>query len=374
MTMNPTFSLISRLATMIAGATIAGCSLVYGGDIDARQCTSSADCEAAAATLGDPLVCLASICQRQTCTTNAECPAQTVCSNTVCVKGDAGPMQRACTQDSECGAGERCGYDKLCYDKWGCLDTERDWTPNASATFRSAVGDFITGAVATGNVTVRACRVNDPDCSRPVVEVEQVPVEAATKAFTVTFSALTSLGFIGMVNVTASGTDGLGAPFLPGYVHFTQETPLVSDLKPQTDVLLIGSSSIATLAASWAYPIDPQKVILVLQAHDCGGRRAPGVSLAPLDAVADYLYVPIAGKMVPMPGETKTADDGAALAFNLPGKSQVFIIRDEDLSRVLTDKISVTLRAPGINYLAYYPRRSAVEKYMAYAKSQGLVP
>lgn len=360
---------ISFLAALLATST--GCSLVYGDDIDARQCESNADCEAAATALGDPLVCLAHICQRQTCTTNAECPAQAICSNTVCVKGDAGPVQMACTQDSECGAGKRCGFDNVCYEKWGCLENDRDWTPNASATYSSVVRDFYDSSLIAGTITARACRPTEPTCNSPFVRPEQTQVDQQAKTFAVPFATLPSSGFIGSINVNvgADSADAGTQAFMPGYIHFTQENPLVSDLVPQTDILLVRPSIVSVLAASWDEPVDVTKAILVLQAHDCGGRKAPGMSIAPLTTVDGYFFVPIAGKTLPVPGETRTADDGAALAFNLPEKSLVFVLRDEDAGRVLSDTISMSIRAGAINYFAYYPRRSAVEKWMAHQKT-----
>jgi hypothetical protein len=373
----------------VAGLLISvleGCSLVYGGDLDAKQCTKQEDCNSAASTLGYPLVCEANACRQLSCASQVDCPTNTQCVNAVCVSPDAGTPSAACSQDSECPGSQLCGFDKFCYDKWGCLDQDRDWTANTTAHYRAAVRDFVesTNPDALGMISAKACSLNNIACVPPFVSSDVVIYDQTMKTIDVPFGSLPMDGFTGTINVVevdagVPSDGGLPATY-PGLIHFTSQNPLVSDLTPQTDILLSTPATVAQLSLLWKdsipYPVDEAKGLLVLQVHDCGGRKAAGMKLTPRATAetAEYLFVPIESKTTPNPELTKTTEDGAALLFNLPGSNVSFTLTDEDANRVINDRIAIALKAPAINYFAYYPRRSAVERWMGYARSQGLTP
>jgi hypothetical protein len=355
----------------------AGCSVVFGADFDARQCNSQADCDVAAIGLASPLVCEENICRRPACTATSDCPGGSICADAVCVQGDAGVALIACTQDSECGTGNLCGFDKFCYEKWGCIDQDRDWTADTNATYRTAVRNFldITRPDLIPNVFVKACLGTNLTCTPAFITDSEV-TKTATHEIAVPFRNLPSSGFIGSVNIEVDAgpvPDGGVPSILPAAVHFTTENPLVSDITQQTNVLLVSPEIVALSASGWGLTVDQSKATMILQAHDCGGRKAGGVSIGPIGE-SGHLFVPIAGNSMPIFGDNKTTEDGAALIFNLTVKNQVFVLRDEETGRIITDRISISLKGTTLNYFVYYPRRSAVERWMAYAKSQELTP
>lgn len=379
---------MGRLAVAgLLASVLGGCSLVYGSDLDAKQCTKQEDCDSASASVGTPLVCEANVCRQPSCASSVDCPTGTLCVSALCVSPDAGTPALPCNQDSDCAGTQLCGYDKLCYEKWACLDNDRDWTANTSGTYRAYVRNFGTSTPVTGTVTGKACAPSDSDCKTPVVPA--ATVDPAQQLVSVLFSTLPRDGFTGTVNIDVDAgvvppppDGGYSSAYYPGVVQFTSQNPMVSDLSPQTDILLTSPSLVSAIAKPWfdakriPYPVDPVAALTVLQVHDCGGRKAAGMKLTPraTPETATWLFVPIESKTSPNPDLTKTTEDGAALLFNLPGGPVTFTLTDEDQNKVINDRIAMTLKAPAINYFAYYPRRAAVEKWMTYAKSQGLLP
>lgn len=366
---------------------LGGCSLVYGSDLDAKQCTKQEDCDTAAASVGLPLVCEANVCRQPSCASTVDCPTGSWCVNSLCVSPDAGTPALPCNQDSDCTGGQLCGFDKLCYEKWGCIDQGRDWTPNTNAHYRAAVRSFSnsTDPNAVGTVSAKACNPNTT-CNPPFVPPDAVVYDHAQRTIDVPFNVLPAGGFTGDVTVidVDAGVPGDGGipenARYPGVIHFTSQNPLVSDLTPQTDILLSTPAEVRFIAGTWAawisYPVDPAKGVMVLQVHDCGGRKAAGMRLTPgaTPETAQWLFVPIESKTSPNPRLQKTTEDGAALLFNLPATAVTFTLTDEDQNRVINDRIAVTLKPVSLNYFAYYPRKSAVERWMTYARSQGLSP
>lgn len=344
-------------AAALAATVLSSCSIMYGDDADARQCKSNADCAAINAAL--------------------------VCNAGVCEESDAGLQQqgpRACKVDTDCENQQLCGFDGYCYDKWGCLDQAKDFTPaDSSPSFRATVRRFedISSVSFVGDLKAQACTITDPQCMRPVVANSAVNL-SADKVLTVPFVNLAQNGFIGNIDVSraVSGDAGTGGgSVLPVYYHFTSENPLVTSLTTQTELLMVDPAVFPLLGQTWQVEVDPAKATVVLQAHDCGGRKAANVSITP-QGVTQFLFVAVTGKTTPVVGLTKTTEDGAALLLNMPGdnRSVVFTLKDEDQSRILTDSLSFQVRAAALNYIAYYPRRSAITRWMTYAKSQGLTP
>lgn len=94
---------------------------------------------------------------------------------------------------------------------------------------------------------------------------------------------------------------------------------------------------------------------------------APG---APLST-----FVPLQADRVPVVGGVATTEDGGALLVNVPADRPVpLTFTDVDTGRVLTNSLLLTPRLGAINYLFWYPRHSAQEKWMVEARNRGLVP
>src|SRR5690606_41430933 len=60
------------------------------------------------------------------------------CVQNLCIapRIDGGaPTPSTCVNDSDCLTGSRCGFDGLCYAKWGCLEQSLDWPTTTTAPF-----------------------------------------------------------------------------------------------------------------------------------------------------------------------------------------------------------------------------------------------
>jgi hypothetical protein len=360
------------LAGMLALSS-AACSLIYRADIERTQCVEQADCVQASQNLGLPLVCRASACQLAPCASNEECPANSTCVSNMCV-GTLGGAETAvpCALDSDCGGGNRCGFDGFCYAMWGCLDVDRE-RPVAPTSLRytTLVRSIETDDPASiGDLAVTACSVIDPTCAVPNVGPLDFTV-TPDKQLTATFHSVPMSGFIGALQVDAlPATAGI----LPSYVHFTGDSPLFGDFYAQTPLLLIRAELFNLLAVSAAVTLDPAATTIAVRVHDCGGRTAPGVFMAAPGSPA-ALFVPLQADRVPVVGGTETTEDGGALLVNVPASRPVpLAFTDLSTGRVLSDDALLTPRASAINYLFWYPRQSAAQKWLAEARKRGLTP
>ncbi|HET8937193.1 MAG TPA: hypothetical protein VFN67_27315 [Polyangiales bacterium] len=275
--------------------------------------------------------------------------------------------------DAECGAGNRCGFDGYCYAMWGCLavDRERAAAP-ASLRYTTQVRNIeaIDDPSRVGDLMVQACSVLDPNCAVPNVGPLDATV-STDKVLTATFQSVPSTGFIGALQV-----DDLtaAAGILPSYVHFTADTPLYGDFRAQTPLLLIRAELFKLLAGAAAVQIDPNATTIAVRVHDCGGRAAPGVSMAAPGSPA-ALFVPLQADRVPVVNGTETTEDGGALLVNVPANRPVpLTLSDFATGRILSDSALLNPRPSAINYLFWYPRQSAQQKWMTEARKRGLTP
>lgn len=350
------------------------CSLIYREDLERTQCTEQTDCTQASKALGVPLVCRAQACQMAPCVRNEECPANSTCISNTCV-GTLGGAETIvpCTLDADCGEGNRCGFDGFCYAMWGCLgiDRERAVAP-ATLRYTTLVRDIeaVDDPIRVGDLQVMACSVIDPICAVPNVG----PLDAtitADKQLTATFQGVPMTGFIGALQVDVLPA---AAGVLPTYVHFTADTPLYGDFYAQTPLLLIRAELFSLLAVAAAVTIDPLATTVAIRVHDCGGRTAPGVSMA-APGSPNALFVPLQADRVPVVGGTETTEDGGALLVNVPASRPVpLTFHDVNTGRVLSDSALLNPRPAAINYLFWDPRQSAQQKWMAEARRRGLTP
>lgn len=350
------------------------CSLIYREDIERAQCSEQMDCAQASKELGVPLVCRADACQVALCTRNEECPASSTCISNSCVGTSASAETTVpCTMDAECGAGNRCGFDGFCYAMWGCLEIDRE-RPTAAASLRYSTLvrniEAVDDPARVGDLMVKACSVIDPTCAVPNVG----PLDSTItrdKLLTAAFQNVPMTGFIGALQVDElPATAGI----LPSYVHFTADTPLYGDFYAQTPLLLIRAELFKLLAVGAAVNVDPNATTIAVRVHDCGGRTAPGVSMA-APGSAGALFVPLQADRVPVVGGTETTEDGGALLVNVPASRPVpLTFSDVNTGRVLSDSALLNPRPAAINYLFWYPRQSAQQKWMGEARRRGLTP
>jgi hypothetical protein len=352
----------------------AACSLIYREDIQRVQCSEQSDCMLASAGLGTPLICMAGACQAASCAENAECPAGSTCISNMCVGTRSGAETAvACTSDAECGTGNRCGYDGFCYVMWGCLDADSE-RPTAPAVLRYSTLvrniEDPDDPTRVGDLQARACSVIDPTCAAPNVSPLDVTI-SVDKQLTAAFQNVPSTGFIGALQVDVLPVE---AGFLPTYVHFTADTPLYGDFHAQTPLLLIRAQLFDLLAVGAAVTLDPTATTVAVRVHDCGGRTAQGVAMAAPGAPLST-FVPLQADRVPVVGGVATTEEGGALVVNVPANRPVpMTFTDVDTGRVLTDSVLLNPRLGAINYMFWYPRQSAQQKWMVEARNRGLVP
>jgi hypothetical protein len=360
---------VLSISTLLGG----GCSIVYGDELDTKQCKIDADCEAAAMRLETPLVCRQNACQAPTCHDSAECPRDAICTDGLCIadpgagSADAGPQPVVCTQDSECNGEqeERCGLDGFCYVKWGCLDDDPDWPSAPSSLDLQIQLQDINGPDPSlvGPVLVSACGAADPTCSRPIVVNNDVTI-STDKLVTVPFSGLTSSGFRGAIRVESAVP---GSGILPGYLHFTAENPVVAPFKAPRPLQLVPMSRLQNLALFTGITAAADAAGMFLYVFDCGGRPASEVSMTFSNAPGAQI-IPLQGERELVLGSNKTTADGTLIVVNLPPNLvQVLTLRDEATGRVISDTFNLIPRGPAVNFVTYYPRQSTVAHWTAQA-------
>jgi hypothetical protein len=376
-----------RVSTSLALLALAtGCSFLYGDDIDHRQCTTQADCDAVA--IGSPLVCRMNTCQLASCLSSAQCPEGSECVASTCTTRappDSGMSKTACTQDSDCGTGNRCGFDNFCYEKWGCLDDDRDWPKSSpSFSYRIAVRKItdleFREPASFPELDVVACAAIDPACNTPVVRRGDVQL-SDDKTVSVPFTGIGNSGFNGFIRfapvaLTLDGgvaqDGGTAQPFLPTYLHFSADNPLVASTVAQSRLLTIDETTFGFLATVAEVKLDLTQATIALRIHDCGGRTAPGVSMV-ARGVTSATFVPIQNESVPIVGGTKTAFDGSAIIINVPPRNHTFVLHDEDVGRTIADQVAFLAVGNAVNYFFYYPRFKALEAWNQQARAQGLL-
>jgi hypothetical protein len=348
---------------------LSGCSLVHG-DLEKAQCKTAADC--ASASSATSYSCVQGICQ----------------IDETMVIPDGGTPAVPCSQDMQCGDKQLCGFDGFCYEKWGCLQSDRDWpTPGAAFRYRQPVRRFesIADLSLVGDLTAVACAVTDPNCSRPVVRAEDITL-SPDKVLDVPFAGVMGAGFVGFIKVvpkTISQTDaGTGADAgggagpgpsvaLPTYLHITADNPLVADFTSQHNLLTVAPEALELLKMFAAIDFDVSvSGMVVFKVYDCGGRAAAGVSVTPV-GVPNFTFVPIQAESTPVIGGIKTGSDGAgALIGPPPDRNQIFLLRDEDQQIVINDAVTFIVRGAANNFYYYYPRYRAVQKWLAQLQRQ----
>jgi hypothetical protein len=366
------------LPTLLLSST-AGCTLLYGDTIDQRQCQSQADCESTAQTSGTPLECREHVCQARICSETDDCPADFICVENACVADitDAGTDAggRACEMDSDCESAEqRCGFDGLCYQKWGCLAEDPAW-PNAVPDFSYVAtvrrGEALSDPAAVGVLSARACSSSDPNCMRPTVLPDQVTVSEDIVA-SVPFMNTHSTGFTGFVRFEATASDEQ-EQMLPTYRVFTSETPLVDELVDRAPVIVVSQQTISLFTLLGGVAAEPGAAFVIATIHDCGGRPAPDMSLAARSAPGSFFLV--LAPSGPVVGATATGADGIGTLGNLPpDKIQTLSLRDEVEQRTITSTLTFLVHGESINAVVYYPRYSAVRKWMEEAAREGSIP
>jgi hypothetical protein len=107
---------------------------------------------------------------------------------------------------------------------------------------------------------------------------------------------------------------------------------------------------------------DPEAASVIFIVHDCGGRLAEAVAMRP-EETSSYEFVAVSGGNQPVPGTNATTADGAGLLLNIPpDQARTFVLTDVDNDRDIAN-VSVSVRGRAINYVFYYPRYNALERW-----------
>jgi hypothetical protein len=86
-------------------------------------------------------------------------------------------------------------------------------------------------------------------------------------------------------------------------------------------------------------------------------------------------FVPLQADRVPVVGGVATTEDGGALLVNVPANRPVPLTFTDVVSgRTLTDSVLLNPKPSAINYLFWYPRQTAQQKWMGEARKRGLIP
>ncbi len=334
---------------------LSGCTAVYHQDLNKRQCQVDADC-ASDAVPG--LACIDSVCQEAPC--QPACGAGSLCIEGACAAEDA----RRCTQDSQCAASERCGYNGVCYSKWGCTNTPADW-PAAPASFhvKTSLRRIDTNGLdlsAVGDVNVIACAAEDPLCEEPVLRNPQTTL-SDDKQLDMEFEGLSGPGFTGIIEISPTLADA----YLPTFVHVPDVSPWGSEFVTEKATYL-GSAAIGSLLSMFAgVEADLNPGLAGFLLYDCGGRPASGVQVVSMSD-PDVPFIPMGPGNIPQLNQRATTDEGVGFMIDLPvGKPAVFELRDPLSQAALAPALSFVVQGDGLNVVSYYPRYSAMQAWMA---------
>jgi hypothetical protein len=354
-----------RTALSIAGVGwLAGCSLVYGDAQDKKQCESNADCPAG---LAAKYLCgSANVCEEVSC--DPACKAGETCSTELtCVA-------KTCSEDTECSedGSVRCGYDGLCYPKWGCLEKAADWpAPTTPFHVKTNLLDITGAANAFSAVDVRACAATDPFCSgTPLLQTGQTTFNSTTRQLDITFATVGSTGFNGVIRIKPTTGD-----YVASYLHAPSAAPFVSEFVTPQGVNFGNVGSFKILSDLLEVTLLPNTTLLAADVYDCGGRGAPGVRVdvakgQSIPAVPGFRFIPVDSSNIPAPGATLTGADGRGFAINLPeNKLATLTVHEGDTGpQVATFKL-VAQGAESVNFVNYFPSYAAVQAWMKeYAK------
>ncbi len=364
-----------------------GCTLLYEKDAEQRQCSQDSDCDSLAKGTdaeGTSFLCLSRVCQAVECRVAEDCavPDGSVasCVANTCVLADAAPSVKACSNNSDCESGELCSpKDGTCYEKWGCLDDESDWLSSESKktefSYRALMRSLQNPDDDTllGELTVNACSSSDIDCSRPAVANAAV-MKTDDQHITVPFKNVGINGFMGTIRVQAAlpgagvSDAGVAEEVLPGYFHFTSENPLVNETIAQDRAILIDTGTASSLSSFADVPDITLTANVIFLLYDCGGNKASDLSIGVKNA-SGFRFISLRDEQNPDFGATSTSSYGAAFVAAAPEGFQTFVIKDEKQNRIVTDTFAFNVIKNGINYVQYYPRYSALKKWMEYAEA-----
>jgi hypothetical protein len=213
------------------------------------------------------------------------------------------------------------------------------------------------------SLEVLACSGGDQKCEKPLA-VGKVDAE---KNLSLTFKNFTETQFSGFIRIRDASASG--PSFLPAYVHYGSETRLVSDLPVQTRIFMVDPATYQQLALVAHADADPEAGTMIFVVQDCGGRGAANVAMKPKN-MKSYTFIAVQGGTQPIPDAEGTTVDGAGLFVNMPpNEARTFVLTDVDTGRVI-DEISVNVRGGATNWVFYYPRYSAVQRWVNQSKKQ----
>jgi hypothetical protein len=238
-----------------------GCGLVCGCsaliDVDAHQCETDNDC--VTAELG------------QSCVTH-------VCMGASSKPPDTSVAKGMCTKDEQCTAKNtpRC-MDGTCVaediaERWLC-DAPPPADSSGTVQYTFHVLEFVSRQ-PPADLTVVACRLNDPECMQPVAQF-------ADSESTGDVRLELPKGFLGFFDVHSS--DAMGAL---SYLS----RPLYTDTQDR-DLQVVAPSTLQVLSSIAGVGFEPAKGLALVEAFDCTGTPAGGVHFVESRGTATPFYL-----------------------------------------------------------------------------------
>ena len=313
-----------------------GCTVLYADAADEKQCQTDDDCES-----------------------RAEEGTTLLCNVKLGVCEFPGDTRYECKQNQDCPSNLLCGFDGICYEKWGCLDDDPDW-PTAVANFEYS-GSLVSlqnpqdPSLLGNSLEVLACSGGDPDCTRPLVTGKV----DGSKNVSLRFEDFKESQFSGFIRILDKRDPA--EAFMPAYIHYGSDTRLVSDLPVQTRIFMVDPMTYQGLAMLAGADADLKAGTMIFVVQDCGGRGAAGVAMKPV-GLSSYKFIAVQGGNQPVPDATSTGVDGAGLFVNMPpDEARTFVLTNEESGQVI-DEVSINVRGGATNYVFYYPRYAALQR------------
>jgi hypothetical protein len=354
---------------------LSGCSAVFSSSLDKEQCTRPEDCDTEL-SVGE-LTCIENICQ------NIQSQCGTCDLSATCFRGQC--VSKECVEDIECGDGNRCGFDKHCYSKWGCLNAAADWPspPKTPFKFKTTLQSLDNSPI--GDVVAHACTVEDVVCKNPTVPGTDVTFKDNVLEFN--FNQVRAEGFTGSLTVTPKRAEGAviehGKPWMDIHLQVPGVSPLADAYTTPRPLAVLTPTLIELLLMNLPVTVTDKTSLTSLEIYDCGGKPAPGVkvfvvgedddptTLKPPPTVKFYPVGAGNQPTVPPAGTAiATGPTGRGFLLELPGLYGSLQLVDEASGKDLGKPLQFGLVPGAFNNVTFFPRYTALQAWMR--ESRGL--
>jgi hypothetical protein len=250
--------------TMSLAFGAAGCSVFV--DASDPQCETNAEC----VELRLGARCVDRVCVGRIPCRGSECDAGAAAD-----AGDRGPGD--CLRDAQCTdrAAPRCMrgacVSEALAERWLCPEDE-PIDRSRTVRYSTQVVEFVT-RMPPGNVSAKACRTQDPDCTTPIAEFKD---ETGAGLIELELPA----GFTGFFEVKSDALTALS--------YLTK--PLRDDLRDR-DLQVSARTTVEGLSRIDMTEFDRSKGIALLEAFDCSGKPAGGVHFEESKGTSKPFYI-----------------------------------------------------------------------------------